>query len=265
MLETDALSLSPPPAWTGRLQGYAWLPQTIGCSDAGVFRLEAEGRPTLFVKTEKAAPLAELPDEIARLRWLGARGIACPGVLADEHHAGSLWLLMTAVAGRDLASSPELSPERRVEIAAAALCRLHGLDPTNCPFHHRLDLRLATARARMIAGLVDEADFDDERETTTSAELYRRLLADRPRTETLVVTHGDACLPNLMAEDDRFTGFIDCGRLGLADRYQDLALAAWSITHNLGEAWVAPFFRHYGLVEPEPARLAYYRLLDEFF
>ncbi|MGL4286653.1 MAG: APH(3')-II family aminoglycoside O-phosphotransferase [Phreatobacter sp.] len=265
MLETDIPSTRPPPAWAERLQDYAWLPQTIGCSEARVFRLEAEGRPTLFVKVEKAAPLAELPDEIARLRWLGACGVACPRVLADDHHAGSLWLLMSAVPGRDLASSPELPPERCVAIAAAALHRLHGLDRANCPFDHRLDVRLATAHARMTAGLVDETDFDSEREGMTAADLHRQLLADRPRTETLVVTHGDACLPNLMADGGSFTGFIDCGRLGLADRYQDLALASWSIIHNLGEAWVTPFLRHYGLAEVEPARLAYYRLLDEFF
>ncbi|MBN8938631.1 MAG: APH(3')-II family aminoglycoside O-phosphotransferase [Rhizobiales bacterium] len=265
MPETDTLPPHPPPAWAERLRGYAWLPQTIGCSGAGVFRLEAEGRPALFAKVETIAPLAELPGEIARLRWLGAQGIACPHVLADDHHAGSHWLLMSAVPGRDLASSPELPPERRVAIAAEALRRLHGLDAARCPFDHRLDLRLAAAQARLTAGLVDETDFDDEREGMTAAGLYRQLLADKPRAEALVVTHGDACLPNLMADSHDFTGFIDCGRLGLADRYQDLALAAWSITHNLGEAWVTPFLRHYGLAEPDQARLAYYRLLDEFF
>lgn len=254
-----------PPAWAGRLRGYAWRPQTIGCSDAGVFRLEADGRPTLFVKTEKVAPLAELPDEIARLRWLGARGVACPRVLADDHHAGSLWLLMTAVPGRDLASSPELSPERCVEIVAAALRGLHGLDTANCPFDHRLDLRLATARARMTAGLVDETDFDDERAAMTAAGLHRQLLADRPLTETLVVTHGDACLPNLMVDGGRFSGFIDCGRLGVADRCQDLALVCRSIRDDFGEEWIAPFLALYGKPDADPAKLSYYQLLDEFF
>lgn len=67
-----------------------------------------------------------------------------------------------------------------------------------------------------------------------------------------------------MAEADRFTGFIDCGRLGVSDRFQDLALAARSIERNLGADWVAPFFREYG-VEPDERRMAFYRFLDNFF
>jgi aminoglycoside phosphotransferase len=45
----------------------------------------------------------------------------------------------------------------------------------------------------------------------------------------------------------------------------DLALAARSISFNLGAQWIAPFFAAYGLTEIDHARIAFFQLLDEFF
>ncbi|WP_137864654.1 APH(3') family aminoglycoside O-phosphotransferase [Sphingomonas sp.] len=251
-------------AWSHRLQGYAWHAQTIGCSEAEVFRLTGEGLPPLFVKSEPISPFAELPGEIDRLRWLTGQSQLAPSVEAEAEEDGRLWLLMSEVPGRDLASSPDLSPLQIAEIAADALRELHALDVALCPFDQRLAAKLAQAEANVAAGRVDEEDMDDERLGRTAASVLEEALALRPATEDLVVAHGDASMPNLMAEHGRFTGFIDCGRPGVADRHQDLALAAWSIEFNLGASFVRPFLARYG-GPVDRARLHYYRLLDVLF
>lgn len=264
MTQHPAIEIDLPASLREALAGYDWQRQTIGASGAGVFRLEASGKPTLFLKAEETGQFAELPDEVARLRWLGSQGIPCPAVLAFEAHGGHNWLLMSAVAGHDLVTQ-ETAPDRASAIMADALRRLHALDAAACPFDHGLGPRIALAKARADAGEVDEDDFDDERLGQSAQQVFEELLARRPASETLVVTHGDASMPNFMANGGRFTGFIDCSRLGVADLHQDLALACWSIHLNLGEEWIAPFLALYGLPEADTAKLSYYQLLDEFF
>lgn len=253
-----------PRAWQSSLAGFTCSFQTTGRSQATAFRLEATGRPTLYLKTELSGPFSELPWEVARLRWLAENGIACPRVLAATQEGGREWLMMTAVAGHDLAAPPNREPAQIVEIAAEALRHLHQLDISHCPFDHRREVRIAQAHARLKAGLVDEDDFDEDHLGRSAAELFEELELESACREELVVTHGDACLSNLLTEGARFSGFIDCGRLGRADLHQDLALMARSIHYELGEEWERAFLRCYGgAVDPE--RLAFYRLLDEFF
>ncbi|MDC8014113.1 APH(3') family aminoglycoside O-phosphotransferase [Tahibacter soli] len=258
------MSAAPPYAprtWRERLAGYAWTRPALGQSDAAVYRLDLPGAPSLYAKTEIAADLAELPGEIARLRWLVTTGTPCPAAVDTTHEDGRDWLLMSALAGADLGS---LDAARAIAIAADALRALHALNTAACPFDHRADVRIAQALARLDAGLVDLDDLDDERQGRSTAELAADLLARKPAHEDLVVTHGDACLDNLVARDGRFAGFLDVGRLGVADRHQDLALAARDIEGAFGDAWAGRFLERYGgPIDRE--RIAFYRLLDEFF
>jgi len=253
--ETNGAELEPPPHWRRHLDGNTVLFQSIGESGAQVYRIG----DALFLKSEPIAPLAELPGEIERLRWLGDTGMPCPEVIDTATYDDRHWLLMSALPGHDLAQSHDLGPINACEIVAQALKTLHSLDAATCPFDHRAELRIAEARTRLDAGLYDGPDPEN------GPADYAVLFSTRPAREDLVVAHGDACLPNFLARDGQLTGLIDCGRLGVADRYQDLALAARSIGRNYGRAFIPAFFSAYGIDEPDEQKIAWYALLDEFF
>jgi kanamycin kinase len=85
-----------------------------------------------------------------------------------------------------------------------------------------------------------------------------------------VVVHGDPSLNNLLVDPGgaKPVTFIDVGRAGRADRHLDLAV----FLRGLGDHWhdranpdlADRFIDRYGLA-PDEDRLAWYRLLDEFF
>ena len=111
---------------------------------------------------------------------------------------------------------------------------------------------------------MDESDFETIHLGMGALELYAELAASAPAESDIVVCHGDASMPNFMSDAGRFTGFIDCARLGLADRHQDLVIATRSIAHNFGPAAVDQFIAAYG-AKLDPEKVAFYRMLDEFF
>jgi kanamycin kinase len=57
-----------------------------------------------------------------------------------------------------------------------------------------------------------------------------------------------------------WSGHVDFGALGVADRWADLAVATWSVNWNYGRGWEELLLATYG-VDPDPVRTAYYRLL----
>lgn len=82
--------------------------------------------------------------------------------------------------------------------------------------------------------------------------------------ETLVLTHGDACLPNIMVMDSKLSGFIDLGAAGRADRCRDLERACWSLVYNYGNGYDELFLEAYGANHHDRAKLNFYRTLEWF-
>jgi aminoglycoside phosphotransferase len=141
---------------------------------------------------------------------------------------------------------------------------IHALPIDDCPFDATLDVKVEQARRNIELELVDENDFGEQRQGRTAEDLFRELVATKPKDEDLVFTHGDFCLPNVVLKNGRVNGFIDWGRAGIADRYQDIALLARSIKYNFGAEW-QPFLFETLKIKPDFEKIEFYTLLDEFF
>jgi aminoglycoside phosphotransferase len=195
------------------------------------------------------------PEAIAeyeRLRWLAGRGISVPEVAAFDED-----VLVLADMG-----VPSLARRsgRAGAVLGEVLRGLHGVPVAGCPFDGRLEVMLPEARRRVLEGLVDADDFDDDN-SLTPEQVLRRLVDEQPADEDLVVAHGDFTPANVLEGGI----LIDVGALGVADRYRDLALAARDLREDFGAGEVREFFAAYGLGEPDQRKLDYYRLLDELF
>lgn len=255
-----------PAGMAPHVAGYDWARDTVGESGGAVYRLHATGRQTLYLKHGAGEFATDVADEFSRLQWFG-RYVPVPRVEAFLSTPGEAWLLMTAIDGRSahqcLADDPALAP-RIVTAIAAFLRGLHDVPAELCPFNSAHPLRLAQARRRLEAGVVDTEDFSDDHRGWTADRLWRHLMGLLPFTPDPVVTHGDWSLDNILLDGDRVTGCIDLGRAGVADRYQDLAI----LHDRLGEfdsALRSDMWRAYGIAEPDHRKMDFHLALDEFF
>lgn len=230
---------------------------------------------------------AELIAERDRLLWLAAIGFPAARVIdwsdASDGPEPAAALVTSAVAGVPISSVSRGGAREAARSLALTLRDLHTIPTLSCPFDRTLSVTLAEAQAAVAEGAVDTDDFDDERRGPPPLEVLGLLLAgarsaSEDESADLVVCHGDACLPNVLVDPDtlRPTGIVDVGRLGVADRHQDLALGTRSLLDpdlnpSFGSGCAQAFLDTYlaamglGPTRMDPDRLAFYRLLDEFF
>ena len=252
----------------GLLHSYTYETNEVGCSSANVYHFQ-KGEESLFLKIEKTNE--EIRREQGLIQWLKGK-LPVPEIILYLEQDGMSYLLMTAVSGEMICQCPEdklREPfEEMIRFLADGLLMLQGIEIRDCPFDSTLEQKLARALYNIENDLVDIEDFEESNDFETPMDLYHWLVEQQPEEE-LYFTHGDYCLPNIFMQEGRVSGFIDVGRGGIADKWQDIALCVRSMSYNLRdcenkERYVELLFQHLG-IEPDWKIIDYYMLLDELF
>lgn len=225
------------------------------------FEVLMAGGGRQFLKWAPAASGVDLSREVDRLQW-AAPLIRVPHVLDSGTGADGAWMMTAGLPGSNAVSPRWIDdPSTAVAAIGGGLRALHETLPVHrCPFSWSADERVADAHRRAQLGLIDVTRWHADHQGLSLAAALR-IVDDPPPIDHLVVCHGDACAPNtLIGADGHWSGHVDLGSLGIADRWADLAIATWSTTWNYGPGWEKQLLAAYG-VEPDAERTRYYRLL----
>lgn len=205
------------------------------------------------------------------MKWLENR-VVVPKIIEFIRENNKNYLLMTKIEGKMACDKSLLEDiDKLIKLLAKALKELWKIDIKNCGFDQSIPVKLEHIEYNLKNNLVDEQDFDYDilklYNLNNKHEVYQWLKENRP-TEELIFTHGDFCFPNLLFKNNKLSGFIDLGRAGLSDKWNDLSLCIRSLRYNLGDRYKDKYM--FDLldilnVKYDQHKFHYYLLLDELF
>lgn len=198
------------------------------CSpEARVYFIDRDGGYYL-----KAAAPHTLEREAVMTDYFFKKGL---GARVLGYFSGESDILLTgAVRGEDCTDKIYLDdPSRLADTMAERLRMLHEIDPSDCPVKDRITEYLSLAARNYKNDSYNKEHFPDSFGYRSADEAFRALSEGRHLMKNEVLIHGDYCLPNIMLDCWRFSGFIDLGNAGVADRHIDLFWGRWSLGFNL--------------------------------
>lgn len=245
------------------LKNKEFYTEDIGRSDSSVLIF-----PDCVLKIEKTSELSDNEHEM--LLWMDGK-LPAPRVIAFDRENGSNYLLMTKQNGK-MACDCGLSEEEVSRLLAKGLKMLWQTDISFCPNRRTILSQLDEAKKKLTDGSL-EGSFPNHKEFSDFETLWSYLFKIAPQDD-FVFSHGDYCLPNVFLSDDGISGFLDLGRAGVSDRYEDIYMCLWSMRYNfvtLGNMeesrftdCEAIFFEELG-IEKDLGKLRFFELLDEFW
>ena len=198
------------------------------CSQAArVWLIDRDGG--CFLKT---APKGTLAQEAALTRFFHSKGLGAEVLSYESLDAD--WLLTRRIPGEDCLDPMYLEdPLRMCDTTAELLRMLHETDPAGCPIPDRTGLFLESAQHCWETKSYDMSLFPDNWGYVSPEDAWAVLEQNGKYLKSDTLLHGDYCLPNIMLDNWRFTGFIDLDAGGVGDRHLDLFWGIWSLAFNL--------------------------------
>ena len=230
------------------------------CSqEARVYYLDRDGG--LFLKS---APKGTLKPEADMNAFFHRKGLG-PEVL-QYLSLDRDWMLTRRIPGEDCTHTQYLSqPKRLCDTLAELLRQLHEVDFSDCPVLNRNETYLTTARQGMLEGRYEPELFPVRWQFASKEETWQEILQNGHTLKPDALLHGDYCLPNVMLDNWRFSGFIDLGGGGLGDRHIDLLWGSWTLFFNLKtDAYFDRFLDAYGRDKIQPELLRTVAALETF-
>lgn len=226
---------------------------------AKVFYIEKDGG--LFLKTAEAGTLKQEAQMDAYFHSLGLG----PEVL-EYRTEGADWLLTRRVPGEDCLHEQYLAePARLVETLGEILYDLHHRDHTGCPVPNHTERYIARAKENYAAKRYDTSLFPDNWGYATPEEAWQVLEANAKYLTTDTLLHGDYCMPNIMLDNWKPSGFIDLGGAGVGDRHVDIFWGKWTLNFNLKtDKYCDRFLDAYGRANFEEEMLRVVAALEVF-
>ena len=199
--------------------------------------------PGFYLKT---APNGTLRREAELTAFFNKKGLSAEVVAYESLEKD--WMLTRRMVGEDCIHRMYLDdPVRLCDTTALLLRQLHETDLTGCPVPDRTAEYLAAARRNYEKKAYDSSLFPDNWGYATPEEAWAELERNSKYLKNDTLLHGDYCLPNILLDNWRFSGFIDLGNGGVGDRHVDLFWGAWTLNFNLKtDAYRDRFFDAYG-------------------
>ena len=205
--------------------------------EAQIYDASFKNAKTYYIERDggyylKIAPKSALEHQAVMMDYFHGKGMTAR-VCAYINDNDNDYFLMECVKGEDCLNDKYLSePEKLTDVLGKSLRRLHDIKPGGCPKKDVTSSLLKSAHEKYKTNNYDAwflcyADFNNPQEG------YDFLCENQHKLVEDVHLHGDACLPNIMLEDFKFSGFIDFENGGIGDRHFDILWTIWSLQHNL--------------------------------
>ena len=204
----------------------------------------------------KCSPAGTLQREAAMTKFFHSKGLAAEVLryLSGEQD----YLLTRRIPGEDCIWPQYLEdPKRLCGITGELLRSLHETDISGCPVPDRTAEYVAAAHQGYRDHAYEADLFPDNWGYATAEDAWKDVQTYGPYLKTDTLLHGDYCLPNILLDNWKFSGFIDLDSGGVGDRHVDLFWGAWTLRFNLHtDAWCDRFLDAYGRdkIEPEILR-----------